>query len=117
MKSFFSTIIFMTVCLMLANAQKPQPQLAQIDNEKMNQQLDSTMKAFDSLNQKINSYNTTMDSANRRLEDVSNNKNLEEFMNEQQAKEKSSAQRRYVIGLFLLVVLIYGIMRKRKKTE
>ena len=117
MKTIFSTIIFIIVCL-FADAQKPKPQLAQIDNEKMNQQLDSTMKAFDSLNQKINNtYKTTMDSANRRLENVSNNKNLEEFMTEQQAKEKSGAQKRYVIGLIILGVLIYGIMRKRKKTE
>ena len=111
MKTFFLTVIFITVCLSCADAQNTQPEFVPVDNEKMNEQLDSTMKAFDTLNQKINNtYKTTMDSANNRLEAVRNNKNLDQA-------DKNDAQKRYVIGLLVLGVLIYGIMRKRKISQ
>ncbi len=120
MKTFFASIfILLATC---CNGQKDkQPKLIHIDNDKMQKQIDSSMKELDSMNARINEgYKQTMhtmDSANNHLEQERNARNLEsliEMQKEQQAKQKKAAWIRITIGIIFLGVLIFGLMRRRK---
>ena len=121
MKTFFVAVFFTAICF-CAYGQKDKPVKSLHDDiEKMSKQLDSSRKAFDSSNTTINdSYNRTMDSINNHLRDESNERNLNAFVRmqkEQEAKAKKAMWIRLGLGTFFLGVLIFGLMRRRKKVS
>ena len=107
-----------------SHAQKDTPvKLLHIDNKKLRRQIDSSMKELDSINARINEgYKQTMhtmDSINRHLEEERNKRSLDAFLEmqqERQAKEKKAMWIRLGLGILFLGVLIFGMMRRKKKT-
>ena len=104
-----------TVCY----AQKDtSPKLLHIDNEKLSKQIDSSRKQLDSINERINNSFKSMDSAYMKQQAEQNNRNLDAFMamqKEREAKQKKAMWIRLGLGVFFLGVLIFGLMRRRKK--
>ena len=119
MRKLFITL-FLSAAFLVNGQKKTQPKLEPIDNEKMHKQIDSSMKAMDSLNAQINgSFKKGIDSAYNHLQQEQNNRNLDAFMamqRERQAKEKKRMWTRLGLGIFFFAVLVYGVMRKKKKT-
>ena len=119
MKAFFTVIVLLNISLFVT-AQKDSPgKLLKIDNEKMNKEIDSSMKDPEALNKRLNdNYKSGVDSIYNSLEEKRNQRNLEQFMamqKEQQAKQKKQMWIRIGLGIFFLIILIVGIMRRRKK--
>ena len=118
-------VLLLFTCTFNGNAQKhSQPKLEHIDNDKMQKQIDSSMKELDSMNARINEgYKNTMhsmDSINNHLQQEQNERNLNSFMEmqrENDAKAKKAMWLRLGLGVFFLGVLVFGLMRKRKKTQ
>lgn len=92
-----------------------------INNDKLNRQIDSSIKQLDSMNQRINEgYKQTMhtmDSINMHLEQERNNRALDSFLRmqkEREEKQKKAMWIRLGIGVLFLGVLIFGLLRRRK---
>src|SRR5438105_3236684 len=124
MKIFVVSLLFLMTTLCVSAQKKSQPKLEHIDNEKMQKQIDSSMRELDSMNARINNgYKQTMhtmDSVNNHLEEERNRRSLESFMamqKKQQAKQKKAAWVRIGLGVFFLGVLVFGLMRRRKKAN
>jgi hypothetical protein len=73
---------------------------------------DSSAKVSDSL---IKAYSKRNDSATMARFNEQNTRNLVSFMNEREQKQKKGMWMRLTFGGMLLVVGIFGILRKRKK--
>lgn len=119
MKTFFATILFLIVCSFYTNAQKDTPKLLHNDIKKMSKEIDSSMKALDSINERLNNSYKSMDSAYMKRQMEQNTRNLDAFMamqREREAKQKRSNWIRLGIGVLFLGVLVFGVLRKRKKT-
>lgn len=123
MKTFFVAILFSMVTFCVSAQKRSQPKLEHIDNEKMQKQIDSSMRELDSMNARINDgYKQTMnsmDSINNHLQQEQNDRNLDMFVamqKENDAKAKKAMWIRLGLGVFFLGVLIFGLMRRRKKT-
>ena len=122
MRTLFVAILFPIVALSADAQKRSQPKLEHIDNQKMQEQIDSSMKALDSMNTRINEgYKQTMhtvDSVNNHLQQEQSERNLDSFMamqRENEAKAKKAMWIRLGLGVLFLGVLIFGLMRKRKK--
>ena len=108
----------------LSYGQKDTPiKLLHIDNKKLSKQIDSSMKELDSINARINEgYKETMhtmDSINNHLQQQQNERNLDAFLlmqKENEAKQKKAMWIRLGLGVLFLGVLIFGLMRRKKKT-
>jgi len=123
MKIFFVALLFSMTTLYGSAQKRSQPTLEHIDNEKMQKQIDSSMRELDSMNARINDgYKQTMhtmDSVNNHLQQEQNDRNLDEFVRmqkENDAKAKKAMWIRLGLGAFFLGVLIFGLLRRRKKT-
>lgn len=123
MKIFFVALLFSMTTLYGSAQKRSQPTLEHIDNEKMQKQIDSSMRELDSMNARINDgYKQTMhsmDSVNNHLQQEQNERNLNEFVQmqkENDSKAKKAMWIRLGLGVFFLGVLIFGLLRRRKKT-
>ena len=123
MRTLFVAILFPIVALSADAQKRSQPKLEHIDNQKMQEQIDSSMRELDSMNARINDgYKQTMhsmDSVNNHLQQEQNERNLNEFVQmqkENDAKAKKAMWIRLGLGVFFLGVLIFGLLRRRKKT-
>ena len=103
----------------VSSAQKDtSPKLLHIDSKELSKQIDSSMKQLDSINERLNNSYKRMDSVYVRRQIEQNNRNLDTFMamqREQQAKQKKAMWIRLGIGVLFLGVLIFGLLRRRKK--
>lgn len=122
MRILFVAMFFSMIALSAYAQKRSQPKLEHIDNKKMQEQIDSSMKQLDSMNARINEgYKQTMhtvDSVNNHLQQEQNDRNLDAFMamqKENEAKAKKAMWIRLGIGVVFLGVLVFGLMRKRKK--
>jgi parvulin-like peptidyl-prolyl isomerase len=116
----FIAILFITVGGYGQHQKQPKLNDMGKDLQKMQQQTDSSIKALDSLNAHLNDgYKKTMDSVYNHLETEQNNRNMDMFLQmqrEQQAKQKKEALLRIGLGVLFLGVLVFGLMRRRKKS-
>jgi len=87
--------------------------------QETHQKVDSSLKELDSLNEQLNNgYKKTMDSIYDHLETERNNRNLDMFLQmqkEREAKQKKEAYLRIGLGVLFLGILVFGLMRRRKK--
>ena len=118
MKKYLLIIAIMFSVTVSCAQKDTSPKLLHIDNEKLSKQIDSSMKQLDSINERLNNSYKIMDSANRRQMMEQNNRNLDAFMamqREREAKQKKAMWIRLGLGVLFLGVLIFGVMRRKKK--
>lgn len=97
-------------------AQKRDTGFQRVDLDKLQKHIDSSTKMMDTL---FDQQFKRMQEEQMQQSMEQNNRNLDEFMRmqkEREAKAKKASLIRIGIGILFLGILIFGWMRKRKKT-
>ncbi|MBL7757691.1 MAG: hypothetical protein JNL59_09860 [Chitinophagaceae bacterium] len=103
----FSLLLFIS-CLLITNIPAQNPPK------------DSVISSADSMKQLLAAQMAYQDSVDRARSMESMSRNLDSFMKEQKARESREWKRavlRLCIGIFFLIVFIWGMLRKRKKKQ
>jgi ribosomal protein L9 len=108
--------IITAICLLAAftaNAQTNESLKTQADGLK--QQMESNRKKIDSSMNALQKRLDSQHTAQIKMEAARNGEMILRWHNERQAKQKKQMFLYLGMGIFFLVVLIFGLMRKKKK--